>query len=720
MAKKKSKLANLGLDQKTLDRVYVQAKIVATPYDYSLKDRVVVESPDKYAKITNVLNMRSSTEYDLAEKLGITKLAGTSFRRSPFNIGTKGYLFRDSKGDPLNPYDLDFLMAAAKGNVGYMYKHNNLVVNSLSFREFAETFGVPAAKALIELYVRLYSQDSLTPQLMLTLWEATNGSDLDQVANLKFAKDALGCGMHYIPSTMTLEDLSANTLTEVFYAIMPLTGLSGGKFSYTDPNYKELYAELLRQNYIETAMYLCEIYRAFNEMPEKSREALSMALTQRPTRSIDAEYDPNEAKFMSPEFDVICAAPASLRFDAIRTYVETQLAQNVPDLYSWDGTHSVPSLSLLDSTPILLICNDLHCKSWEDFRVKYFAILLQECKNRGIDLGDLSAADESDASGGGGGGGSDTDDPGDFGDMRMGTKYTGGDDADSGTPGEKAQRNTTPRLETMSNLLKACDTKYDISVDNMPNNMGYKNAYLSLLKPIEFVTRELTKQIREIKTYNSGGKNSGKTRGKLDSHTMYRYKTDPKVFYDTTYKIREMDLAFGIILDQSGSMYGDGVHNGMVSLIMLHHVLTSLRINHAIVGHNSYAYNSVSIKKYVAFNEDPTHTAEVPYMLANLSSSGGNCDSGALNYMEQYIKRTRNKDKIVLIFSDGEPSECDESDLHRQVRKMEREGIHVIGLGIDFDNIKHYYPDNANGKSIAGMVDILVGILKRYVLDKKA
>jgi hypothetical protein len=49
---------------------------------------------------------------------------------------------------------------------------------------------------------------------------------------------------------------------------------------------------------------------------------------------------------------------------------------------------------------------------------------------------------------------------------------------------------------------------------------------------------------------------------------------------------------------------------------------------------------------------------------------------------------------------------------------MEREGIHVIGLGVDFDNIKHYYPDHANGRNLAEMVNILVDVLKRYVLEK--
>ena len=50
---------------------------------------------------------------------------------------------------------------------------------------------------------------------------------------------------------------------------------------------------------------------------------------------------------------------------------------------------------------------------------------------------------------------------------------------------------------------------------------------------------------------------------------------------------------------------------------------------------------------------------------------------------------------------------------------MEKEGIHVIGVGINFESIKEYYPDNANGKNLKEMLDIVVNILKRYVLEKE-
>ena len=50
---------------------------------------------------------------------------------------------------------------------------------------------------------------------------------------------------------------------------------------------------------------------------------------------------------------------------------------------------------------------------------------------------------------------------------------------------------------------------------------------------------------------------------------------------------------------------------------------------------------------------------------------------------------------------------------------LEKAGIKVIGVGINFESIKHYYPNNANGKNLKEMLDIVSNILQQYILEKK-
>jgi hypothetical protein len=245
-----------------------------------------------------------------------------------------------------------------------------------------------------------------------------------------------------------------------------------------------------------------------------------------------------------------------------------------------------------------------------------------------------------------------------------------------------------------------------------------KEAYEKVTSKVSLLCKDFVRKVKEIRTYNTGGKQPGMRAGKLDTHAMYRYKSSPDIFYNNTYKQLESDLAFGIILDISGSMYGDGIANGKITMILLHEALKNLGINHAIIGHTSDGYHDVRIEKYQSFREEAGYNTFKNYALAGLSAQWGNCDSGALHYMHHCMRRVQNRDKIMLIFSDGEPTECTDNELIQTVRDIEADGIKVIGIGINFPNIARYYRDCANGKNLKDMLSIVSRILQEYILKK--
>ena len=246
-----------------------------------------------------------------------------------------------------------------------------------------------------------------------------------------------------------------------------------------------------------------------------------------------------------------------------------------------------------------------------------------------------------------------------------------------------------------------------------------KEAYDKIASSVSLINKNLIRKIKDIKVYNTGGKNSGLNKGKLDRKAIHKYKITDKIFCNNTYKIKESDLAFGIILDVSGSMHGEGIRNGKATMIVLHETLKALGINHSIITHESGKMYQSRIRRYQLFKEDKGYSTNKNYNLCNITALYGNCDSGALYYMEQAMSRVRNKDKIVIMFSDGAPTECSGTDLINQVRHMERKGIKVIGVGIKYPKIAEYYTDYANGNNLKEMLDIVADILKQYVLDKK-
>lgn len=263
--------------------------------------------------------------------------------------------------------------------------------------------------------------------------------------------------------------------------------------------------------------------------------------------------------------------------------------------------------------------------------------------------------------------------------------------------------------------------KYKFNIkDVYTTDAALKDRYERIASSIKLVNAQLIKQIRDIKTYNVGGKHAGLSSGKLDRKALYKYKADKNIFYQNTYKQKECDLAFGIVLDASGSMHGRGIDDGKTTMIVLHETLKALGINHSIIDHTCYGGDYQSdLRRYQCFKEDKGYRLHKNYALAGITAESGNCDSGALWFMEKALLRTKNKDKICLIFSDGAPTECSGTDLVEQVRHMERNGIKVIGIGIRFPNISKYYSEYANGNNLKQTLDIVAGILKEYVLTKK-
>jgi hypothetical protein len=263
--------------------------------------------------------------------------------------------------------------------------------------------------------------------------------------------------------------------------------------------------------------------------------------------------------------------------------------------------------------------------------------------------------------------------------------------------------------------------KYGFTIQDVySDDDDLKAQYDDIKSKIKLVNSQLIKQIRDIKTYNVGGKYAGLSAGKLDRKNIHKYKTDKNIFYQNTYKQKECDLAFGIVLDASGSMFGKGISNGRTTMIVLHETLKALGINHSIIDHTCYGKSYTSdLRRYQCFKEDKGYRLTKNYALAGITAESGNCDSGALWFMEKALLRTKNRDKICLIFSDGAPTECSGADLTAQVKHMERAGIKVIGIGIGFPNISKYYTEYANGNNLKEMLDIVANILKEYVLNKK-
>lgn len=701
---------------------YNYAKIKADPYNYTLTDRVLFYDTDTCALKYNIFSKLSNTEAELACNV--------------LSLAIKPYLLTDSsiKCERLKRKDLgDFIrkIQVDCGYLGTLIRYNNLIINEEKLIPKFEGFSsfIKGAKCIVDkgylkalefIYTKCISKSSLIPNLF---YLATNVKDysLYDLENIKFAEKAMKDGVAPVvfsaANPLCLEDnlTSADLVSLITVPTKVISTL------FPNPSWT---VTTCRLGLAYSIIYGAEVLYNFSNITDDDiktvlEEIFSMQYPTKKSFCSDYLYHISDSGHVeiNPDLKACFDSDNEIRFTSFKNYFDKICPTLNCDLLADFEYYEFPEL-------FAMIIQDMHTYAFQQCRIKHAIFIYQKAKATG--LLDKDSFKNSILKG-------DNVDYGIFGgeeplEELLNLQSLTTDDTESSIEdmleGEKAVTDVAkekgPQLNTMDALKKDLyDSMYDYDIEYVKNDISHKDAYYKIAKNISMITHNLAKQIKEIRTYNTGGKQNGLLVGKLDKKNLHRYKTDPHIFYNNNYKVKEMDLAFGCILDESGSMYGEKIKNGRIVMIMLHEVLTSLGINHSIIGHSGHDMYQSTIYKYYQFKEEPYFSLEKPYNLVTASARSCNCDSGALYYMQKVMKRVQNKDKIVIIFSDGQPTECTDLDLTNQVKAMEKDGIHVIGVGINFESIKDYYPDNANGKNLKEMVDIVVSILKRYVLEKK-
>ena len=567
--------------------------------------------------------------------------------------------------------------------------------------------------ALLQLHIALCSDGSIVPYLA---WQGSDWEDL-----------TLNQAMHLTPVVTALEH-SLKVPTVRFresecVTFAPVNTKAPNTYDNWDDIHKagaeDTVSSILHNTYFKCILYGLEVLHALYTIPNsKHIHTLEQLLLRNATEVSEMLYSSNgsELTFATDEIkDIVFTSNSEERFNKIINYIRTN--------YIYESVKRF--IISVDTVPEWLLETVGFCNEYAIWvnRVKYLSIIYKFCLDNNLldefredhaydysellsDLEALHDKMEMDVNNG-------------LMDLDLGGTYSDADTPENSLTDTRHKSEHTPTAEALDKIKASyADGRYKFDVEDVVDTKSNAR-YETIAKHTYLLNKTLINRIKDIKVYNTGGKNPGKCKGKLDRKALYRYKTTKDIFYDNTYKVKESDLAFGIILDVSGSMHGKGIENGVATMIILHETLKALGINHAIITHTSDGKYHSHIRRYQAFREDKTYSTLKNYALANIKSYYGNCDSGALYYMEQAFKRVKNKDKICLIFSDGEPTECTDSDLKEQVKSMERKGIKVIGIGINYDNIREYYSEYANGRHLGEMFNIVSEILKQYILEKE-
>ena len=226
----------------------------------------------------------------------------------------------------------------------------------------------------------------------------------------------------------------------------------------------------------------------------------------------------------------------------------------------------------------------------------------------------------------------------------------------------------------------------DVSLS--PNQDAFLNNNRSLFKK---VGREIENHLKaDMRTGSNKRKFSGKKfRAEKLVNRDYRY------FENTATKRDIPETAVGILIDQSGSMYGEQIRCATYAAMGMYKTLAELEhFDVAIYGHTS-KYDEVIINRYIDFGFKPKDPIKV---LAGIYSNGGNIDEVAVTALGERLKSQMVDKKIMIIISDGLPHSMigyAETRLRDLVKGYVKDGIHVFvaALGSDKANIDKIYED---------------------------
>lgn len=221
-----------------------------------------------------------------------------------------------------------------------------------------------------------------------------------------------------------------------------------------------------------------------------------------------------------------------------------------------------------------------------------------------------------------------------------------------------------------------------------PNQDAFLNNNRSLFKK---VGREIENHLKsDMRTGSNKRKFSGKKfRAEKLVNRDYRY------FENTATKRDIPETAVGILIDQSGSMYGEQIRCATYAAMGMHKTLAELEhFDVAIYGHTS-TYDEVIINRYIDFGFKPKDPIKV---LAGIYSDGDNIDEVAVTALGERLKSQMVDKKIMIIISDGLPHSMighAETRLRDLVKEYVKGGFNVFvaALGSDKAKIDKIYED---------------------------
>ena len=245
----------------------------------------------------------------------------------------------------------------------------------------------------------------------------------------------------------------------------------------------------------------------------------------------------------------------------------------------------------------------------------------------------------------------------------------------------------------------------------------------------------------------------GHKKGRLNATALNRLvvSDDPRIFKQKQ-PARSKSVAVGILGDLSGSMQGTKVKTAAYAMYGLAKVLDKMHIPVEVLGFTTtddedivegfvediqreqkllaskgakldYSrYLPLFVPVLKSFNQ--RMTPEVIKHLAAVASASWlnyNVDGECVQIAANRIMQRQEDRKILFVLSDGSPASAGSSravmnaHLRKTVRDVEKSGIEIIGIGIEDDSVRSFYPKSVVINRVEELPSLVIGKMKEFL-----
>lgn len=242
-----------------------------------------------------------------------------------------------------------------------------------------------------------------------------------------------------------------------------------------------------------------------------------------------------------------------------------------------------------------------------------------------------------------------------------------------------------PKDEIMKELLKGNVTLGSKKDTFFINQQGHSATYRNGLSKVKKYAKGLANKL-QLSYENREVRTAYLRSGDFDTRRIADAVIGVQNVYQQQHTVKSKPVALGLLIDESGSMWGDKIEQAGECAILFQEALKNVpEVQVFIYGHSADHARALTTEMYVY--QEPGHHPKAA--LGNVRARGCNRDGVAIEQTANRIRQHTKDSCVLFVISDGEPNAddyCGNSAVkhtRQSVEKVEKDNFTVIQIAIE-------------------------------------